>query len=175
MKKAGGAEAPKAESSASNRVRIGSRSQGGAGNAVPTKSVDQIVDAYIQKRMPGEIKNSVSEGDIARMKERFKSELQKSGQDPKIADEISKEQYRRMAMADEVYHHYNRPALGKPQPTITEAQLNNQLKGYDGPTEVAGWLACSYEQVRSRHDRGPQLGECRQGSSGGSLLCQRQG
>jgi HopA1 effector protein family len=138
MQKAGGTEAPKAESSASNPSGSAAGAKGGAGNAVPTKSVDQIVDAYIQKRTPGEIKNSVSEGDIARMKERFKSELQKSGQDPKIADEISKEQYRRMAMADEVYHHYNRPAPGKPQPTITEAQLNDQLKKYDGPTESPG-------------------------------------
>ena len=140
IQKAGGADAPKVESSASSGATSAAGAKAGAGTAVPTKSVDQIVDAYTQGRSPGEIRNSVTEGDIARMKERFKGELQKNKQDPAIADQISRDQYRRMAMAEDVYHHYNQPAAGKPQPTISEAQLNAQLKKYDGPTESPdGW------------------------------------
>jgi hypothetical protein len=140
IQKAGGADAPKVESSASSGAASAAGAKAGAGTPVPTKSVDQIVDAYTQGRSPGEIRNSVTEGDIARMKERFKGELQKNKQDPAIADQISRDQYRRMAMAEDVYHHYNQPAAGKPQPTISEAQLNAQLKKYDGPTESPdGW------------------------------------
>jgi len=140
MRKAGGADAPKAESSASSASGSAAGAKAGAGTAKPTKSVDQIVDAYTQGRSPGEIRNSVTKGDMARLKEEFKKELRSNGHDPAIADQISEDQYRRMAMADDVYRHYNRPAAGKPQPKISQAQLTDQLKRYDGPTESPnGW------------------------------------
>ena len=136
MRKVDAADGPKAEAGVSGAAGA----KAGAGPAVPTKSVDQIVDAYTQGRSPAEIRSSVSEGDIARMKERFKSELVKNKQDPGLADQISEGQYRRMAMAEDIYGHYNQPLAGKPQPTITDAQLNTQLKKYDGPTESTdGW------------------------------------
>lgn len=138
MRKAGGADAPKGESSASSAPASAAGARAGAGTAVPTKSVDQIVDAYTQGRSPGEIRNSVNKGDMARVKEEFKKELRSNGHDPAIADQISEDQYRRMVMADDVYHHYNRPTAGKPQPKISQEQLTDQLKRYDGPTQSSG-------------------------------------
>ena len=45
-----------------------------------------------------------------------------------------------MAMAEEIYDHYNQPAVGKPEPKISEATLHEQLNKYDGPAAVAdGW------------------------------------
>jgi hypothetical protein len=140
MRKAGGADAPKAESSASSASGSAAGAKAVAGTAVPTKSVDQIVDAYTQGRSPGEIRNSVTKGDMARLKEEFKKELRNNQHDPAIADQISEDQYRRMAMADDVYRHYNQPTAGKPQPKISQAQLTDRLKGYDGPTLSSdGW------------------------------------
>ncbi len=138
MRKAGGADAPKVESGASSASGPAAGAKAGAGTTKPTKSVDQIVDAYTQGRSPGEIRNSVSKGDMARLKEEFKKELRSNGHDPAIADQISEDQYRRMAMAEDVYRHYNQPAAGKPQPRISQAQLTDQLKGYDGPTQSSG-------------------------------------
>lgn len=138
MRKADAADAPKAEAGAGGAAGV--KAGAGAAPAVPTKSVDQIVDAYTRGRTPGEIRSSVSEGDIARMKERFRSELRNSKQDPGLADQISDTQYRRMAMAEDVYGHYNQPSVGKPQPKISQAQLDAQLKKYDGPMESPdGW------------------------------------
>ena len=138
MRKAGGADAAKAESNASSAAAPAAKA--GAGNAVPTRSVDQVVDAYTRGRSPAEIRNSVSEADIARMKAKYKADLIKNKQSPEVADQMSDAQYRRMAMADEIYGHYNKPVAGKPQPKITDAQLNSQLKKYDGPTEATdGW------------------------------------
>ena len=100
-----------------------------AGAAVPTISVDQIVDAYVQGYLPAEIRNSVSEDDIAAMKERYKVELRRDEQPPEIADDVSDDQYRLMAMADDIDRHDNRTVAG-----------NAQLKKYDGPTESPdGW------------------------------------
>jgi hypothetical protein len=138
MRKVDAADAPKAEAGVSGAA--GAKAGAGAGPAVPTKSVDQVVDAYTQGRTPAEIRSSVSEGDIARMKERFRGELQNNKQDPGLADQISDTQYRRMAMAEDIYGHYNQPSIGKPQTKISQAQLDAQLKKYDGPTESPdGW------------------------------------
>ena len=89
MRKVDAADAPKAEAGASGAAGAKASAGAGAGPAVPTKSVDQIVDAYTQGRTPAEIRSSVSEGDIARMKERFRSELRNNKQDPGLADQIS--------------------------------------------------------------------------------------
>jgi hypothetical protein len=138
MRKVDAADAPKADAGVSGAA--GAKAGAGTGPAVPTKSVDQIVDAYTRGRTPAEIRSSVSDGDIARMKERFKVELRNNKQDPGLADQISDTQYRRMAMAEDVYGHYNQPSVGKPQPKINQAQLDAQLKKYDGPTESPdGW------------------------------------
>lgn len=140
LRKGGAADAPKTDPVASSEAGSAVGARAGAGTAVPTRSVDQIVDAYTQGRSPGEIRNSVSKSDMARMKEEFKAELRSSGRDPAIADQLSEDQYRRMAMADDIYRHYNRPTAGKPQPKISQAQLSDQLKTYDGPTESPdGW------------------------------------
>jgi hypothetical protein len=135
----GGADAPKVPG-ASSAGGSAAGAKAGADNPVPTKSVDQVVDAYVKGRSPAEIKNSVTKGDTALMKEKFKDELRKNGHAPEIADQISEDQYRRMAIAEDIYRLYNQPAVGKPQPTISEAQLNDQLKRYDGPTQSRdGW------------------------------------
>jgi hypothetical protein len=131
MRKIDGADAAKVESSSAT----GSGAKAGADAAVPAKSVDQIVDAYAKGRSPAEIRNSVIERDTARMKEEYKNELRRNGHAPEIADQISEDQYRHVATAGDIYHHYNQPAMGQPRPTISEAQLKTQLKSNDGPTQ----------------------------------------
>ena len=162
--KVGGADAPKVEPGPGSAGGPAAGVNAAAHAPVPTKSVDQIVDAYVKGRSPAAIRNSVTEGDM-RMKKKYMKELQKNKMDPAIADEFSDNQYRRMAMAEEIYRHYNQPAAGKPEPKISEAKLHEQLKKYDGPAAVAdGWHVRLNKTAPARPR--PRLAECRQSSPG---------
>ena len=71
-----------------------------------------------------------------------------------------------MAMAEKIYDRYNEPAVGKPEPKISEATLHDQLNEYDGPaTSPDGWHV-RMNKSASWRIRGPRLGECRQSSPG---------
>ena len=139
MPKAGRADAPKVEPGPGSAGGPAPGTNAAAHAPVPTKSVDQIVDAYAQGRSPAAIRNSVAE-DGRLMKENYQKELLGNKRDPAIADQFTNTEYQRMAMGEKIYDHYNQPAVGKPEPKISEATLHKQLDKYDGPAVVKdGW------------------------------------
>jgi hypothetical protein len=134
-----GADAPKVEPGRGSAGGPAPGANAAAHAPVPTKSVDQVVDAYAQGRSPDAIRNSVSK-DGKLLKENYKQELVDNNGDPALADQFTETEYQRMAMAEKIYDRYNEPAVGKPEPDISKATLHKQLNEYDGPATVKdGW------------------------------------
>jgi len=96
----------------------------------PTKTVDEVVDAYLEGKTPAEIRE-VTPAEI----QAKRSEIRNYGRNPNnyTADEL-----KRMVIGDRIYwDHYN--PVGEPKPySITQSDFKRQYQRYQGPVDNSG-------------------------------------